>query len=75
MSNKSYFFEGLILGAIVTVLSMMFFTHKPEKNENEESGSEETPGSVETLIEQTREAIEKGFEKISDMMNDQKKKA
>ena len=76
MSNKTYFFEGLILGAIAAVVSMLFLSSSSQtKTEEGLSDDQEVSPSVENLINQTRDAIEKGFDKLSDMMNTPKKGA
>ncbi|RAP39226.1 hypothetical protein DID80_00245 [Candidatus Marinamargulisbacteria bacterium SCGC AAA071-K20] len=78
--RRSYFFEGLCFGAIIGLILGYFFDIEEEtkkvidKASNVKLSKEESsePESEESAVAKTLEAIEHGFEKLSNMV-DQKK--
>lgn len=82
MSNRGGHFETFIFGAVVGGILGLLFAPAPGEetrkklrqmhDENEEL-IENTKVKTESLINKTREAIEEGFDKLTEMI-DQKKK-
>ena len=74
--KKSNFFEGFILGAIAGVVTSLFFLDSNEKStpieKNTTSSADSENESTETRVQKTLDAIEKGFDKLSKMVNDSK---
>lgn len=80
--RRSYFFEGLFFGTIIGLILGYFFDIEEEtkkvvkkannlnlNNATEDNNSEQ---DAETVVSRTLEAIEQGFEKLSDMVEKKK---
>jgi gas vesicle protein len=79
--RKGYFFDGVLLGAIIGVIGGLLFapstgeeTRKKLKkigDDNEELINE-TKAKSEELIQKTMESIETGFDKLGKMIEERK---
>lgn len=85
--GKSRFLEGLIMGVILGVIGLLFFDEQSrssvESSSNEEQGDQQkspqenaqtTKKKAEASVAKTLEAIEKGFEKITKIIDERKVK-
>ena len=74
--KKSNFFEGFIVGAIAGCVTTLFFLDSNEKSTPIEkpttSASDSESETNESRVQKTLEAIEKGFDKLSKMVNESK---
>ena len=82
MSNRSGFLEGLILGALIGGLSILVASPKSRREiqsklqdlkDNNEDVLAVTKESTEELIEKTKQSIETGFNRLSDIINENQK--
>ena len=82
MSKNSGFFEGFLVGAIVGVVGGLLFAPQTGEETRDQirvkaqdyKGSEDAVGS-ETMIAKTLEAIDKGFDKLSKMVDERQEGA
>lgn len=68
MSKSSHFVEGFVLGIVVSAIAAWFYCCDSEKRKcvkNDDDGSSST--RTKDLINQTRDAIDKGFDKLAKM--------
>jgi len=72
MSNRSGFFEGMIIGALAAVAGLYFWCSKSncclKKADDAAESTEDVSRSPDDLIAKTKEAIEEGFEKVRDRL-------
>ena len=81
MSRDSYFFEGVLFGAVLGAIGGMLFAPqsgeetrariKQFKDENEDL-LQDTKDKTEGLIDKTKDAIEQGFDKLNKLIEENK---
>ena len=81
--SKSRFIEGLVLGAIAGFFATLLVTEEPKgessekeedtKNDRVQQGEDRTPhNKPEVSVAKTLDAIEKGFDKITKIIDERK---
>lgn len=68
MSKNSHFVEGFVLGAIVCAAAAWFYCFGCDKKKcSTHEDAPEVANRTRDLISQTRDAIDKGFDKLAKM--------
>lgn len=89
MSRNSHFFDGLFFGTIIGLVIGFLFapqtgeetrnqlmhlkTKDEESQEDQEDDEDKAPETTEKMISKTLEAIEQGFDKISNIVDKNQK--
>ena len=83
--SKGRFIEGMILGIILGIFGANFLLKDDEDNQisnkntqtekNNDTKNDDQEEKTEVIVSKTLDAIEKGFDKISKMIDDRKQKA